>query len=340
MKIGIVTTYDEVNFGAYLQAYCLYNILAKYGDVKFINYKSKIYRWAEFKATFFIKNPFYLIKVVFKYLKFKQDLKHLSVTKKINHIQDIDALEYDLIFFGSDEIWNVQNCLGGVIDTYYFGKNINAKKISYAASFGSTTSIDRKFKSLLENFEYISVRDQNSKSLLENENLKNIKLVLDPTFLFDPNPKKIKKMDPYIMYYCVNHNIDVDNELSEFALKNNLKIYSIGYKSKCFKNIISVSPLEWVSFISNSLYVVTDMFHGTIFSIKYKKQFVTIFSEYRKNKLGHLISNFNLENQVYEKGKLEEKLNQKIDYIQIHNKIKKQKIYSLEFINNSIKNHV
>ena len=122
MRVGIVTTYDEINFGAYLQAYSLQKHIQSLGcDVELINYKSMAYKKAELLATYKVKDPFYLYKIIKKGLKFhKAKNNYMKVSSRFKTIADINKRGYDVLVFGSDEIWNLNNCLGGVIDTYYF----------------------------------------------------------------------------------------------------------------------------------------------------------------------------------------------------------------------------
>ena len=114
MKVGIVTTFDEINFGAYLQAYSLQKHIESLGyRAELINYKSMEYKKAELIATYKIKNPFYLVNTIRKAFKFhKAQRKHMRVTSKFKTINDINKQNFDVLVFGSDEIWNLNNCLG------------------------------------------------------------------------------------------------------------------------------------------------------------------------------------------------------------------------------------
>jgi len=206
IKIGIVTTYDEVNFGAFLQAYSLQKTIINMGyDVEFINYKSLKYRFAEFLATYKIKNPFYLFKIILKGLKFRHALQKMIISKKYFNIYEINKAGYDIIIFGSDEIWNLNNCLGGIIDTYYFGNGITLKKISYAVSFGSTNYLEDKHDyiiKLIHEFSHISLRDSNSKKIIDSLNRPDCKIVLDPTLLVEQETTEHILKQEYIFYYC------------------------------------------------------------------------------------------------------------------------------------------
>lgn len=339
MKIGIITTYDEINFGAYLQAYSLSEKLKAMGhEVLFVNYKSKRYFIAELKATFGTRNPVYFLRIVLKYIKFRKQINKLVFSKKLRKIKQIDELPVDLFVYGSDEIWNFTNCLGGVIDPYYFGFGVNKSKISYAPSLGNSSFIPSDFIQNFKNFKAISVRDHNSKKVLEESLNFDVSLVLDPTFLIDIKSTNYKINEDYIAYYCVNHDDNFIKEINEFAKSVGLIVLSLGYKSKKFKNIISIDPFEWVYLIQNAKFVFTDMFHGTIFSIKNKKKFLVNLTEYRQNKLGFLLESLECNSRIYQKGKLMKQIEIENDYRVVDNAIKVRLKLSNEFLIKNIDN--
>lgn len=339
MRVGIITTYDEINFGAFLQAYSLSEKLKAMGhEVLFVNYKSKRYFFAELKATFGTKNPVYLLKIVLKYIKFRKQINKLFYSKKLKKIKQIDELPVDLFVYGSDEIWNFTNCLGGVIDPYYFGFGVNKCKISYAPSLGNSSSIPSDFIQNFKTFKAISVRDYNSKKVLEKTLDIDVSLVLDPTFLIDIKGRKYKINEDYIAYYCVNHDDSFIKEINDFANSEGLKVLSLGYKSKKFKNIISIGPFEWVYLIRNAKYVFTDMFHGTIFSIKSKKKFLVNLTEYRQNKLGFLLESLECNSRIYQKGSLKSQIKTENDYQKVDNSIKLRLEASNEFLIKNLNN--
>lgn len=340
MKIGIVTTYDEINFGAFLQAYSLQKYIESLGhDVELINYKSNKYKMAELWATYKIKDPVYLFKTISKSIKFTAALKDMKISKKYPTIEAINNANYDVIVFGSDEIWNLNNCLGGIIDTYYFGENIRAKKISYAASFGSTNFIDTNqnyIKESLQKFESISVRDKNSENIMKSIGYLDTTIVLDPTFLIEQKVNEQKIDSKYIFYYCVSNNKKLDEEVLLLSKKLGFEVIAFGYKHKTFKNIISIDPFDWLGYLKKSEYVVTNMFHGTIFSIKYKKKFLVEMTEYRENKLGFLLDMFKLRDRIYKIDELEKTIMQEIDYTNIFEKISEMKKISTQYIKKAI----
>ena len=123
---------------------------------------------------------------------------------------------------------------------------------------------------------------------------------LDPVFLYDYKDEiEEKQLDfEYILIYAYDGRINSEVEIEaiqSFAKENNLKTLSAGlYQSWCDKNI-SANPFEILGYIKNAHYVVTDTFHGSVFSIKYKKPFAALIRESNTEKLYDLLSRFNLE---------------------------------------------
>jgi hypothetical protein len=340
MKIGIVTTYDEINFGAYLQAYSLEKYVSSMGhNVHLINFKSYEYKKAEFVATYKIRNPLYLLKTIKKSIKFHKSIKDLRVSKKYKTIAQINDENYDAIIYGSDEIWNLNNCLGGVVDPYYFGNEIETKKISYAASFGSTSQINKEYdyiKNSLLSFDFVGLRDKNSEKIMNKIGYKNTQIVLDPTFLINQNVIEPNINKKYIFYYCVGSNEKLDGELLNLSRNLGLDVIAFGYKHNKFKNIISISPFEWLGYLKNSEYVVTNMFHGAIFSIKYKKKFIVKMTKYRENKLGFLLDLLSLRDRVYIENNFECIIQNTIDYSAVFKKINSMVLISKDYLKKAL----
>ncbi|BCS96484.1 hypothetical protein DSLASN_21160 [Desulfoluna limicola] len=341
MKIGIVTTYDEINFGAYLQAYSLQKYIESLGyDSEFINYKSFEYKKAEIFATYKTKDFSYLLEIIKKSIKFYKALSCLDISKKYRSIRDINNAKYDVIIFGSDEIWNLSNCLGGIIDTYYFGACMNSKKISYAPSFGSTSTLENSpdnIKRALLDFRHISLRDKNSFDIINSIFPKEPAIVLDPTFLIDHPAKESNISSKYIFYYCASDNPELDMEVERLSEKLGIEVIAFGYKHKKFKSIVNIGPFEWLGYLKSAEYVVTNMFHGTIFSIKYKKKFIVGMTEYRENKLGYLLELLALRDRVYKTNELENVLFQDIDYSKTFEIISEMTNKSKDYLKKALK---
>ncbi|MCW8895345.1 polysaccharide pyruvyl transferase family protein [Sulfurimonas sp.] len=341
MKIGILTFHDGFNFGAYLQVYSQHKFLLSQGiENEIINYKNFRHWWEEYKVFLCTKNPVTLFTNIIKIFKFKKEHDKLKFSKFTFDVSNTD--EYDLIIVGSDEIWNYNNPLFG-LDEVYFSKSLKFKKIiSYAASFGTVNcdeALNENVKKCLNSFSSISVRDTNSKCIIEKNLSKKPIMTVDPTFLIEFNDLPAISTSNYILVYGAGFSDTIIKEAIALSRNKNKQLLSVGYKNKwCDRNIIGIDPFTWMSYMKNADFIVTTMFHGTMFSVKFRRNFILELTPYRKNKLVYFLDKFNLDSIIYNKEKsVEDMYNTGINYADINNKledfIKESKEYLLDNIN-------
>lgn len=276
----------------------------------------------------------------------------LGVDKNENRYNQVDTL-----VIGSDEVFNCLQPNPKVgFSKQLFGEDCNANKvITYAASFGNTSETGLKkygiydvISSYLSNLSAISVRDRNSLQLVE----KMVGLIpeyhVDPVFLYDyeDEVKNLSvKENGYIVVYAYSRRINQKeaSEIINFAKKNNKKIICLAGVQEFFGEFVKCNPFETLAYIKNADYVVTDTFHGTVFSIKYNKKFVTIVRNGEgktygnSNKLVDLLARFNLLDRVWNnKLNLENVLNKEIAYEEINRQIEKERVQSIDYLKNNI----
>ena len=356
LKIGILTYHFTINFGATLQAYALYKILQDKGyEVEFIDYRPKQSRIRNFKylylSRFYLPSP-YFIKGAIKSLKIRQfRLSHMGLSKK-RYLTPEDlqkgSHDYDIVICGSDEIWNFNTNNSSItLDLSYFLNFISNKKtrkISYAASFGSTKNLGNNqeiLEKLLKDFDSISVRDNNSLKLLSDCQIKSRK-VLDPTFLVDfTKIMKVPKLqNKYILVYGAL-NKDEGNYVQSIADSKGLDLISIGAKPGQWKprhNFMAVSPEEWIGYFFRSSYVFTSFYHGVIFSIIFKKPFTVFYRLEKSVKTEDLLKDLKIENRIVRRNQIKD-LKPELEEISfdssaIESRIKK----SLQYLDDSVNN--
>ncbi|NLK95229.1 MAG: polysaccharide pyruvyl transferase family protein [Clostridiales bacterium] len=335
MKIGVVTVHDSANFGSFLQAFGLKETLEKMGhDVYFIKTRSrkKVYK-------LFLGNSKNIKKYFYNKKKYKIFMKEIEEFKEIELLKLKENPKLvDLLIIGSDELWNVDTPV--FRNEFFYGISINTKrKIAYAISSGSAT-----YEKLMEypnlvkgikEIDKIFVRDK-----LTGDNVRRItginpEFTCDPTFLVDVSEFKKKYSNPikdkYLLIYSYTYSKKQKEYIVRYARENDLKIVSTGlYSSWCDKNI-NCSPLEFSEVICGAEAVVTSTFHGTIFSILNKKQFVTFSGRQKvkdvleKTNLSDAIFN---ENDSYENFKLQ--FDKKLDFNEAHNRILSMREESIE----------
>ncbi len=343
LKIGILTFHDGINHGAYLQCYGLYKTIESLGqEVYIINYKNFKHWLREYKCFLWTRRPNILLANIEKILKFKSEQKNFLKTNFTFSHSRVSKEKFDIVIVGSDTIWNYKNPLFG-FDPIYFGNFLNAKKIiSYAGSFGNidmNDSLPKEAIDGLKKFSNISVRDDNSLKILSKIINKPIKLVIDPTFLYDYAKEEKKCIyKNFILIYAYQINLDQIRQVKEFAKKKNLNTIAIAYNQPwCDRNITAISPFEYLGYFRKADYIITSTFHGTIFSIKYKKKFVTIPNIHINNKLRYILEITKLKNRILQHQEtIEQLLSLDIDYKIVNKKLSQFILESKKYLKESI----
>lgn len=300
MKIGIVTVYNSFNCGSFLQAYALYNFLRKHKgcDVAFLkrnrnlNKRNIFYYRLAIACKLFLRGKRQEAATLLKMgAAFRRSQKLLPVVTT--------AEGCDLLIYGSDTIWNLEVSYFLTNWARYWGDGVTVKKITYAASVGSTPSgvfyADPKYKKLMNEFAGVAVRDERTyemaNTLLEG---RTPQLVVDPTMLvpleeFQAIAKPCKEKDFILVYYFGNMPKKLSDKLNAFAKAKNKKIITFGTS-------IPFDPGLMLGYYEAADYVVTNTFHGNVFAVLYNKNFVGYGKEKSKVKL--LLEEFGLSERL------------------------------------------
>ena len=369
MKAGIVTFNSAHNYGAVLQVYAMQEYLKSLGiEVDVINYRLKeidnVYKLYNVKrkgnkAIRGLKKVYKVLKVnlserwrIEKRKNFENFINNvLNTTRPYKTLKDIqgDFLQYDILIAGSDQIWNTDLTKGFKPAFFLEFGNKDARRISYAASLGNDT-IDPKYvlfyKRYLENFDFISVREESMKDVLKDLTDKKLTRVCDPTLLIDKDVyDKLKVETKYKgKDYIYVHYIGNDEKTYEIAdqLSRKLGIPVLHNRSKgLFENELDYlfhgSPEEFISVIENAKYVVTNSFHTTIVSLIYEKDFITVPHATRPARMRNLLEIAGLSNHLIEDVRIMPELETlKIDYKDVKRRLLEERKESVEFLNNAI----
>lgn len=328
MNIGILTFHDGINHGAYLQAFGTYNFLRELNhDVEIINYKNAFHRKAELKVFLFHKNPLLIVSNIRKMIAFYHDQKFFRMDKQVYSVDEIDD-RYDAIVVGSDVVWNYSDKFLGQ-DPIYFGHGLKAERIvSYAPSSGKldlARSVPSYVAEGLPLFHSVSVRDENTARMVQNIAGFKPPIVVDPTFLTEYTGYEDASRVPdgdFILVYAYKLTDKEVESVKRFSAEKKIKIVSIGYKNRwADKNIINIGPFEWLAFFRAAKYVLTSTFHGTIFSIIYKKNFVVSVNENIKNKVSTILSRVDLLHRLAVDADVYTVLSESPDYAMVYSKL-------------------
>ena len=356
-KIGILTFHATVNYGATLQAYALHRQIQSLGfEAEFIDYRPLTAQWADFKYLFFkgrfLLNPLQIPQGSQKLIKTGQFVNARLPMGKPRYLSakslSVTAPQYSAIVCGSDEIWNIHSPIVGCDLSYFldFVSGSNTDKISYAASFGSTVeleppSLKEEVHGLLKDFDAIAVRDGNSMRLVEETGLSATK-VLDPTFLvsYDDILKTPKRQAPFILVYgCLS--AEEGAYVDRAAKQTGQDVIAIGCQQRNWEpayNYINVSPEEWLGYFSAASYIFTKFYHGTIFSIIFRKPFNSFYNPGKAIKVKDLLGDLDLMDRLLpaDLGTIKEPvLTQTIDWNleQIHHLTEQSRAYLSRTLN-------
>lgn len=356
MKTCIVTFQSAYNYGAILQNYALQKYIEdNFGEVVVLNYHNKkiddSYKKPNFKLIF--KNPKHfcsksLNNVLFRKKNKMIDMfrnKFINLTKYYDKKNIFEANnEADIFVTGSDQVWNY--LITGLDDTYYLAFTKDKITCSYAASFG-ISKVDNKcldfYRNNLKKIDYISVREIDGNSIVKELINRDSLILPDPTMLINMNTwenlcikPKIKKK--YILVYKITKSDKLLSFAKKISKKTCLPIIYIPNDMKdgiVGKPKFGVGPQEWLGYIKNAEYVITNSFHGTVFSIIFGKKFFVESSSkvnVSTSRLNTLLKNYNLENRLLSNYN-DLILNESLDEISINKKMNELEKASRIFLN-------
>lgn len=288
---------------------------------------------------------------------FENYVRHSSKYYTLNELQhgNVD-MDYDIIVAGSDQIWNYMQT--HYLDVFFlmFANRLNIKKVSYAASFSVDdipARLREKYKHLIENMDAISVREINGQKIVSKLTDRCAELVLDPTLLFTAkdwvemvaNPNYANTGKKYVLIYTLSgskyiyglaKNIAMSLQVEVINIKNN---YVRVDGDEGITHLYDVGPREFVSLFNNAVYVITDSFHGTAFSINFNIPFTTLL-----NPVSHLncraLSIMNLTNTmdrlIYDDGSNNFPSSLEMDYHPINKIIDDMRTKSMQYISSNI----
>jgi len=366
MKIGIITFHSKVNYGAIFQTYALQTVLTRMGhDVEIIDY------WPQYRLNpsglfskpaikvkitprFIIGRPFGFcldllnLRVNIKRKKYFEEYfsKYLHISK--NTFSTYDDLvkcrnKYDFFIAGSDQIWNPKRT-GGKSDPAYFLAFVGDPKCcaAYAVSMGTDridTSHMMQFRELVKNIGTISVRESSAISFVQHESGKNVVSVLDPTLLLKREEWAITAQFPkripakYLLVFTVGYNSSIFGFVQKISHILNLPIVYVGGGMRSIPHASYVHPCELQWYFAHAEFVVTDSFHGTVFSVLNQKPFYTILASPARTRIVDFLTPLGLIDRLFNSGDDITNINANIDYKFAMKKLDELRSDSIAYLN-------
>ncbi|MEH2916087.1 polysaccharide pyruvyl transferase family protein [Segatella copri] len=364
MKIGILTFHRALNYGAVLQCFGLYSVLQSLGyEPEIIDYRPEsIERYRKFYSSATMK----LYKGFFPKLKeFVASIIISCGRKKASHRFDSFLNKYfklscafnepksmlsgyNAIIFGSDQIWSPSICFG--FDKMYWGQfeHGKAKLITYAASIGGHNKLSSsdwlQINKYIEAYDSISVREIQLKNMLSNNCHKEIPVVVDPTILagekvFDEIAQKPIDTN-YVLLFTLEQNDNSYSFAKNIADKEKLKVVTLkalpSYKKdkNMGKEVAAVSIEEFLGYFKYAKYIVAISFHGTVFSVLFRRDFYSLKCA-QGDRAYNFLKSIGLENRMVDANNLIYPT--KVDYSDVSNKIERLRSTSMQYLKDSLK---
>lgn len=358
MRFGILTWFKAINHGALLQAYASQQTLKKLG----VNPVFLDYEWKAGRKIFSgnaLKNKFRKLvagdlkyrKTYLAMKKAKGELFQRFINESIDSVGDCYNERYDNLMIGSDMVFNVregwQPCM--------FGIGVQAeKRFSYAACSGGEASVeiarkrgyDVEIKKALQSFSGFGVRDSETENFLRAMGVAGrITPTIDPVLLYgyegektDWDAGKWSGHNPYLLVYSYFSHMNGRKEVAEikkYAKNNNLEIVSCGYYHPWCHENINADPKEFLEMFVHASSIVTDTFHGTVFSLINEKDFATIL---RGNsfKVRDLLCKCGLEDRIVNADQICGVLSRKVDYPHFNQWLNSERANSMRYLESQI----
>ena len=369
MKIGLLTFHSAYNYGAFLQTYGLMTYLSNLGhDVTIINYRPDylLRGYRPFTLHKYNKNiPILRNLLAFLYSIVMQSCTYNQVKKRSRYFEetisknlklsphDFSTYEvlkagietYERYILGSDQIWT-PHLTGGKLDSAFFLYNVSppTKTYTYAASMGKSTLPNEHiedFKKYSHNINAISVRECSAVPFVQEQTGKTVHCAIDPTLLLTANEWREYSVEPekhpkkYLLSYYMNTKPEYFQAVKNIAKKSSLEvvwIHNTGVFCKYFVGHNYVRPEEFVWYFANAEAVVTDSFHGTMFSIINKKPFYSIAPYPQSVRIEDHLKRFGLLDRLYDSAdKLPDTVTE-IDYTKPYEKLEEWRKKSFDYL--------
>lgn len=371
MKIGIMSMQRIPNYGSFMQALGLKRMIESLGhEVVFVDYtiapsvEKRDSKTEKIKCWLKVQRKAFSAKGIGRWLYRKckgKSLANMDIMFACHNMLGItDVYLYrrkvDVLVIGSDEVFNcTQKGYTVGYSLELFGKNRRAKRvITYAASFGNTTieklqafGIKQEIADLLSDFDALSVRDANSKDIIQELTGIIPEIHLDPALLagIETYPwQETSIKDAVILYGYTNRFTEEECQaIMSFAHSKGKKVIALGEEQRLCDIHIRCRPDELLPFFANADCVITDTFHGTIFSVIHHKKFLAIPRATKQGESGneekliHLLKQLHLEERImHDLNNIQEKMDANIDYQHVERIREREYEKTIDYLRTSI----
>lgn len=347
-KVLIVTLYFYNNFGSVLQAYALRRTLEKLGcQVDILPYRPRLPEYTYFQETGLQRA--YAEKCA-KFAEFRRCALDMAgnISQTGGQWQD-----YGAYIVGSDIVWGKE--FSGLDPAYFLDfAPADKRKIAYAASVILTecgrTENDALFAEHLAGFDAISVRETSSVESIQRFTEQTVCAVLDPTLLltreeYAPLEIAVKETEgkPYLLSYFLTHDPAAVDYTNLLAQRLGLRVihYFADYPGRIFAEdagcFAFAGPGEFLTYVKNAACVFTNSFHGTCFSMIYRKPFYTYMAKRAMlSRVKDTVSRLGMEERFFADYRDLSRVSLRIDYAKLEGQLLQKQAKSLAFLTDAL----
>ena len=279
MKIGIITfTYGD-NYGQRFQNYASQYVFEQLGFEPYTIYQKKPLRRRISDWIGSVKSGNYdrdaKRSKAFRHFD-AQFIKYYGtiVGEKVypKHLHK----KFDYFSAGSDQIWSPYS--RDVNKNMFLTFAPKEKRIAYVPSIGvdelPAEKID-EYQKYFEGFHHISVREESAKEIVYKYSGKKAEVLIDPTLMVPVEEWEKLEEKPcfhtsenYVLYYHLGTDTHFE-KVKEIAAETDAVIVDVTKDDQYY----GMGPGEFLWLIHHARAIVTDSYHGTIFSLIYHRPF-------------------------------------------------------------------
>lgn len=365
MKIGILTLPLHTNYGGILQCYALQTVLERMG------HKVRVLSKPRYGRSYYIIYPLAVCKRLLKRFVLGKKVAILKAPHQIirqhtdrfihRYIHQYTqrkwtaqiASHFDVIVVGSDQVWR---------PLYYqpikeaflsFLGDADIKRVAYAVSFGvdhcEYTEEQRELcSSLLKKFDAISVRESSGVQLCQEYFDTKAVQALDPTLLLSADDYRalIKKGKTQpskgnLLVYMLDQTKEKEALVDRIAQAKGLTPFwmnsDIDDETLPLKQRIKMPVEQWLRSFDDAKFVLTDSFHGCVFSIIFRKQFLAMGNKERGlSRFQSLLTLFSLQDRLFLSPDEYKSNLSSIDYDQVQARLQSLQAQSFSFLKTNL----
>lgn len=327
--VGIITYHSAYNFGSALQAFATQSVIEQCGyGAEIVNYRMKSqrahYRIIRVTGPRAFINDLGMLSLynqkVLRQERFEKFFSlFLNMGEEFQNPEDFTRhTSFSTIVSGSDQIWNKHSNELKHVDwkfmNPYLLKDFEGKRVSYASSIADMQGEElNHLKNELIRFESISMRESSGADKIGKLLHRRVATVLDPTLLLTRcdwdirlSLNDLNNAKRYVLFYSLADRCVIEKyksilevyETSGFDVKYITPYAKVPFMEK-FQNCLDFGPIEFLTALKNADVVITDSYHGTLFSINFHKDFYSINGLYSSDiRKTEILQQLGLQNRI------------------------------------------